>query len=333
MKTASRDYRLDWLRFFAISMIVLIHSPYPYYELDGSILITGISYFSVPGLVLFFMISGSLLLEDTLSTKDFLKRRFSKVLWPTLFWSCFYIIVRLSMGTLSVNEMVKSFLSIPFSPQGEGVLWFMYTLSGLYLLTPILSRWLKTASKREVEFYLLLWGVTLLYPYLTLVLKVGSSTSGILYYFTGYVGYYVLGYYLKRYYKKINILHILASIFFAIAIPAAIYCSGIEFDFYSVLWTLSLPVALMAFCWYMMFMRLPNKYSSFAVNASKLSFGVYLVHMFFLKRIIWNLDFICDMPGLSLMQTLAIMLITLFVSYFVVWLISKLPFSKYLIGV
>jgi surface polysaccharide O-acyltransferase-like enzyme len=314
-------------------MIVLMHSPYPYYEIDGSISIVGISYISAPGLVLFFMISGSLLLEETLSTKVFLKRRFSKVLWPTLFWSLFYLIERLSISKLSVNEMVKSFLSIPFSPQGNGVLWFMYALAGLYLLTPILSRWLKTASKREVEFYLLLWGVTLLYPYLTLALKVVQGTSGILYYFTGFVGYYVLGYYLKLYYKKISVLYILASLFFAIAIPAAIYCSGTEFDFYSVLWTLSLPVALMAFCWYVVFMRFPNKYSSFAVNASKLSFGVYLVHMFFLKRIIWNLDFICDMPGLSLMQTLAIMIITILVSYFVVWLISLMPFSKYIIGV
>lgn len=330
MKISSRDYRLDWLRFFAISMIVLMHSPKPDVDVEGSIL-SAISYLSAPGLVLFFMISGSLLLEDTLSTKDFLKRRFSKVLWPTLFWSCFYIIVRILVGALSVNEALRSVLSIPFSAQGNKVLWFMYTLAGLYLLTPILSRWLKTTSKREVEFYLLLWGVTLLYPYLTLALDINEKTSGVLYYFTGYVGYFVFGYYLKSYYKKSSTLHILVSFIIAIAIPITLYGSGADFDFYSMLWFLSLPVALMAFCWYSFFMRLPNKHSSFAENASKLSFGVYLVHMFFMRRIVWHLGFICDLPGL--IQIPAIMLITLFVSYFVVWLISKLPFSKYLIGV
>ena len=321
-----RDYRLDWLRVIAISMIVLMHSPKPDVIVNGTIL-SAISYLTAPGLVLFFMISGSLLLGSTLNTRDFFKRRFSKILWPTLFWTLFYLVTFVFTNSVPIKDVLKPVLSIPFSAQGHGVLWFMYTLAGLYLLVPILSRWLNTSSKREVEFYLFLWGITLLYPYLSIVLDINESNTGILYYFTGHVGYFVLGYYLNQYYRSSKVFHIIAAGLLAIVIPVIIYTSGIECDFYSMLWYLSLPVALMAFGWFVLIKRFPNKASSFIGHASALS----LVHIFIMRRIVWHIGFIGDLPGL--IQIPCIMLITLLASYLVVWLISRLPFSKYIIGV
>ena len=140
------------------------------------------------------MISGALLLDNNLQTEVFLKRRFSKIVFPTFFWTLFYLVVKFLKNPVHSEEYITSVLSIPFSAQGHGVLWFMYTLLGLYLLTPILSCWLKSVSKRDVEFYLVLWGVTLIYPYLEPILKINETNTGILYYFAGYVGYYLLGY-------------------------------------------------------------------------------------------------------------------------------------------
>ena len=77
----------------------------------------------------------------------------------------------LNGSDLSVKEGVTDLFSIPFTAQGHGILWFMYTLAGLYLLVPIVSPWLRNASKHEIEIYLALWLVTLLYPYIGLVLK------------------------------------------------------------------------------------------------------------------------------------------------------------------
>lgn len=193
MITMERDYSLDVLRVIAISLIVLMHSPIP--DSASGFVLSGISYFTAPGIGLFFMISGALLLGNKLSTKDFLKRRFSKVLFPTLFWTVFYMVVAYVKAPIPLDVLVRRVLSIPFSAQGHGVLWFMYTLAGLYMLTPILSRWLVFASKREVEFYLVLWGATLIYPYLKPVLLINEGDTGLLYYFSGYGGYYVLGYY------------------------------------------------------------------------------------------------------------------------------------------
>ena len=324
-----RDCRLDLLRVISITMIVFMHTPRPG-SAQGYVL-SGLSYITAPGLVLFFMISGALLLGNSQSTKEFMKRRLSKVVFPTLFWTFFYLLCTVaSSHGLDTKEMLTKVLSIPFSAQGHGVLWFMYTLIGLYLLTPILSGWLKNTSKREIEFYLFLWTITLLYPYLKLVLKINESDTGVLYYFTGYAGYFLLGFYLYRYYRY-KVWHVLAAFAVYVVIPAILYGGHYVFDFYSMLWYMSLPIAAMAFCWFVLMSKLPVFYSETLVLASKLSFGVYFVHVFILKDIMWHVEMMRNLPGV--IQIIALAISTLVGSYFVSWLISKLPFSKYINGV
>ena len=55
MKTNKRDIRLDILRVISITMIVFMHAPRPG-SAPGFVL-SGVSYLTAPGLVLFFMIS------------------------------------------------------------------------------------------------------------------------------------------------------------------------------------------------------------------------------------------------------------------------------------
>lgn len=328
MNNNERDYRLDLLRVIAMSMIVLMHSPMP--DSAPGFVLAGINYSTAAGIGLFLMISGALLLGNNLSTKMFLKRRFSKVLFPTLFWSFFYLGVKCLKSPLQTKELLTTVFSIPFSAQGHGVLWFMYTLSGLYLLTPILSRWLKDASKREVELYLFLWGVTLVYPYLKPILKVDESCSGILYYFAGYVGYFLLGYYL-RYHYQFKKFHVLVAVTIIVLIPTVLYSSHVDFDFNSMLWYRSLPVALMAFVWYVLIGQCANKRYAFLENVSRLSFGIYLVHIFVMRSILWKTDAILALPGL--IQIPVITILTLTISFVIIWILSKLPFSKYIVGV
>lgn len=324
-----RNATLDILRIIAILLIVLMHSPMPGSS-SGTIL-AGISYLTAPGIGIFFMVSGALLLGNKLSQREFLQRRFSKVLWPTLFWTLFYIAV----NSIKAHEWpsLRTILSIPFSAQGHGVLWFMYTLAGLYLLTPILSRWLLSASKREIEFYLLLWTITLLYPYLKMGLAIEVSNVGILYYFTGYAGYFLLGYYLKQYPPQGRIFWLLitTTILAATSVPLLILTSGVEYDFYEVLWYLSLPVAIMSMAWFICIQRLSIKtLPNWFTNLAKLSFGIYLMHIFIMREILWKLDVIQAIPCIT--QTLTLALLTFAISWAVSFGISKLPVSKYIIG-
>lgn len=323
-----RDSRLDLLRVLAIAMIVLMHSPRPSVEAIGYVR-TSLSYLTGAGLVLFFMISGSLLLATQESAKEFIRRRFSKIFWPTLFWTFFYMAVSFVNEPTNLQTVIKRIGSIPFACQGHGILWFMYALAGLYLLTPILSRWLNNATKSEVEFYILLWAVTLIYPYLNFVVEINQTETGILYYFTGFAGYYVFGYYLKYYYQ-FKAWHVVMAFALAAIIPFLLYASNLEFD-YTALWYLSLPVALMAFCWYVMICRLPNKRIPIIEKASSLSFGVFFVHIFIMRNFVWDFDLINRLPDVP--EIFGIALVTSILSYFIIWLISKLPFSRFFIGV
>jgi surface polysaccharide O-acyltransferase-like enzyme len=150
-----RNYTLDGLRILACLMVVTMHAPLPGSESDGLFLST-LSYLTAPGIGLFFMISGALLLPVKTDTRTFLRRRFSKIAIPAFVWSVLF----LGITALTTNESFswKALFSIPFSAQGNPTFWFLYTLMGLYLLAPVLSHWLNTASRRELDFYLLLWG-------------------------------------------------------------------------------------------------------------------------------------------------------------------------------
>ena len=134
-----RNYSFDIIRIIAMVLIIIMHSPIPGIGTPGIILST-ISFLTAPGIGLFFMISGALLLGNNSPQTYFLKHRFSKVVWPTLVWTIIYLIVNCIEEPLSAKNLAKTICSIPFEKQGHGVLWFMYTLAGLYLLTPILSQ-------------------------------------------------------------------------------------------------------------------------------------------------------------------------------------------------
>lgn len=143
---------LDIIRVLACCMVVLMHSPHPDAGISGLIL-SPLSFLTAAGIGLFFMVSGSLLLPVKIGTGDFLKKRIGKIIGPLLFWTLFYIVIRLLTGNMQTADLLISLLSIPFSTQGHGVLWFMYILIGLYLLAPILSPFLEKAGERELRFY------------------------------------------------------------------------------------------------------------------------------------------------------------------------------------
>ena len=109
------------------------------------------SYLTSPCVPLFFMVSGALLLpcKEGVTANSYIKKRIGKIVGPTICFSIFYIM--LNCSELSVKEGVTDLFSIPFTAQGHGILWFMYTLAGLYLLVPIVSPWLRNASKYEIE--------------------------------------------------------------------------------------------------------------------------------------------------------------------------------------
>ena len=326
-----RNYSFDIMRVLACIMIICMHAPMPSANANGIVLST-ISYFTAPGLCLFFVISGSLLLPIKTDTKTFLKKRLGKVIMPTLVFTILYISLNYFIN--EKQDILHSVLSIPFSAQGHGVLWFMYTLLGLYLISPIISKWLDAATKKEVEFYLLLWLITLCYPILKLFVEIDESNTGILYYFSGYIGYFVLGYYLRKYPDAITLKKLIIPDIIAITAPIVFKVMHVEVDFYSMFWYLSIFVALLCTTIYVIIKKVKiknDKVIGIFQLISNLSFGIYLIHIAVMRFFIWKLDFIININN-YIVQWIMVVGLTFVISCAIAYIISLLPFGDYIIG-
>lgn len=325
-----RDINIDIIRIVACLMVVTMHAPMPNENAIG-IFNAALSYYNAPCIGLFFMVSGALLLPIKGDGIDFLKRRFTKIAGPTIFWSIFYIACRYFFDGTS-EGIAKSILSIPFSPQGHGVMWFMYTLAGLYLIAPIISAWLERASKKEIEIYLSIWILTTCYPLLKLFLTTQTGETSILYYLSGFAGYFLLGYYLKKYPKAISYTILLPAIIIAICAPIVCKILHFEVNMYDMFWYLSIFVVVMAIGWFYLINNKIQAYNGRNIPlVSNLSFGIYLTHIFVMRYILWELDIIQNINS-YIIQTIIVIIATFIGSLILCYAIARLPFAQYIIG-
>lgn len=218
----------DLLRVLACFLVVLTHSVMPSVDGSDGLYVFGLSFVSSPSSELFLAISGALLLPTKVSMSDFYKRRFTKLIPPLIFWSIVGGFVEVMLDRFSVEQYINSVLMIPFKPI-TGVYWFMYVMIGLYLVAPVISEWLKKSTKKQLHFVLAIWGITLLWPYFKILLDPSYQEIGSHYdtlnYFGGFLGYWILGYYLRRFPIKIgwNICFILPIIALVINTLVIIY--------------------------------------------------------------------------------------------------------------
>ena len=332
MKTRNLHY--DIMRVVACLMIVGMHAPMPS-DKANPIFLNITSYCFAPGLCLFFVLSGALLLPVKTDTKTFLRKRIGKVVFPTLSFTALYLVLKSITGQ-SVDYL-STVLSIPFSAQGYGVLWFMYTLVGLYLLAPIISKWLESASRKELEFYLGLWIVTLCYPLLKLFVEVNETETGILYYFTGYAGYFVLGYYLNKYPDALSFKRLAIPVCIAVIAPVFCKLRNIQVDYFDLFWYLSVFIMILTVSLFWLIKQIPvagggnNKTAKFITLTSNLCFGIYLSHIAIMRYGIWNIHIIANISNYYL-QWAIVVILTFGLSWILAFCISKLPFGDYIIG-
>lgn len=332
----NREYWIDAVRSFACICVVIVHAAIPG-NVGGQGAISIFNYYAVGGgSILFFMISGALIFNKEQETFTFLKTRFLRIFIPMVFWTLVYLIVDLVRNEIGYHELLRKILLIPFYPQ-QGTYWFIYVIFGIYLLTPMFSSWLNRCKKSEVELYLAFWGVTLILPYLELwfpsLIKVISFDYGLLYYFNGFLGFAVLGFYLRRY-KTISytpryiVLYVIIIVF-----PWLLYLfSDIP---HSVIQSrMSINHAFLAAFYFLLIkgIRFSPKFKLVLYDFAQHTFGIYLVHILVMKRLLWYLlssylgkiNFCIQIPLLTLL--------TVVISYFIVHLLSKLPYSQYIVG-
>ena len=177
---------IDILRIFAFVFIVMLHTLNRQYGL--TVWMSGYAVISI-GVNLFIMISGYLLLDRTETVKEFFRKRFFSILPLFIIFNIIYIYFY-NHSFITIKK-----ISAPH-------FWYIYMILGLYLLTPWLRKVLQYAEK-ETFYVVVLWFLCNVFnPYMQFFKfpKIPFSHFPI----TGFIGYYILGYYLKKYRYKLE---------------------------------------------------------------------------------------------------------------------------------
>lgn len=285
---------VDLIRVLAVFQVVLVHLSYPIFfkdDLPPSAVTAANFYdsFSRMGVPLFFMVSGALLLGKREPTGAFLWRRFVKVGIPALFWSVAYLLWSVEAyrnGSMSALHVALSMLKTMYLGDVEIHLWFLYVLAGIYLVTPLLRLLVSVASRRDLAYFLLLWLIGTSFTALAKRLS-GLPTAFEIPVVTGYVGYFILGYWLTEMrlsprgwlWAAVGAIGAVLVIFFGTLLLSA--RAGTMDDFlYSYF---SLPTILASGCAFLLLKDLGGRLSGRILlplrALSSASFGVYLIHI------------------------------------------------------
>ena len=180
---------IDIIRIFAFVFIVFLHTLNRQFGVD--VWMGGYAIISI-GVNLFIMISGYLLLDKTEEAIVFFKKRILNILPLFLVFNIIYIY----FGKIPIIPVLKG------KAISASHFWYIYMILGLYLLTPWLQKVLKYAEK-ETFFAVFLWFLyNILNPYLRYfnLAEIPFSNFPL----TGFIGYYILGYFVKKYDNKVK---------------------------------------------------------------------------------------------------------------------------------
>lgn len=347
---------LDLLRVLACFMVVLVHTDEFYYIAPNGILHDPANFWvavysslcrcSVP---LFVMISGFLLLPVSEAPSSFFKRKFTRVLYPFVFWCAIYALYPWIAEGASLSTALVNITKIPVNFGTEvGHLWYVYMLIGIYLFAPIISPWLQTASKRQIEFYLSLWALTGVIPYLhTIFPEIWGECywngTPMLFYFSGFLGYAVLGCYMKKFHLQpgkydLPIGMLLVAIGYAITaggfgqrLSTARSVPELELT-----WAFNtINVAMMALGTFLIFKNVrfgnPGGWKANLISdISVKSYGIYLAHILILNRVHATVAHSAANSTLLLPAQAAVTFIS---TYLIIKLISYIPKSRFIVSV
>lgn len=333
---------MDGVRVIACFLVCVIHSPLPKHE--SSLWLSAYNYFSSPCMGLFFMLSGALLFPVHGLLSKYVHKKLRRIVIPLIFWSFLFSFMQFLFGDLSFEELKTKLCYIPFEP-AVGVYWFLYVIMGLYLFAPLLSPALEKIS--NVRYMLLLWILTLILPYLNAWLPgswkpeawgIRGDAYQLFASFSGYMGYMVLGYYLrnnpipKRQFLK---WWLIPSLILCLGIPAYFANGRYEAIGNGMLYSyLTINVALLSVIYFTLVQHLLNRSTPLVAFFGKVApqtFGIYLIHLYVMRDGIWPLWARLFPHAPYAVQIPCVAVLTFAISWALVKLISFIPGSRYII--
>ena len=331
MKTKKeRIFYYDFLRAFAIIAVLICHVDFFFGSLDTPIkIISQMTFHDIGriGVPIFLMISGALLLNRKYELGDFLKRRFARIIYPFIFW-----IILISAQILYLNgsytKVWNTFIGNP------SITWYFWTLIGIYLFIPVINTFIEKYGLKGCEYFLAIW-------FATIILKTFSSYPLFpdfnLDYFAGYIGYPVLGYYLNN--REFNLTDkkrcILGLITLILSLGVFVYLDYNNINYISLIYQ-NIPMVFMGAGMFV-FIKYLDSITSFRhvkdniigkaiISISLCSYGMYFSHVIVLK-------FLAPFNPKSNLLFPVMFALTVFLSWLLPYIISKIPYIKTFSGV
>ena len=324
MKTIPSGDRVvfvDYIRVIACFLVMLVHASENFYAADASGLAGNVSLLanesnrfwvafydgfcgriSVP---LFMIVSAFLLvpMKSGVTMGDFYKRRFKRIIPPMVIFMLLYTFLPLAWGGMSWEQSLNDLKMLPLNfPSMAGHLWFMYPLISLYLIIPVVSPWLERASAKEELTFLGLFGISTFIPWIHRFISPEIwgecfwNGFTMLWYCSGYLGYLVMAHYIRYHLDWSRKKKLIAGSLFLLGGAAftgwSFWYMGtpgqtIETPLLEWSWEFCTPNVLLAsFGAFLLFSCIERKETPKLVRKlSDMSFGMYLMHLFFLGPI------------------------------------------------
>lgn len=285
-----RIFYLDLLRSFAIVMVLVLHSISDYivrpdlYGTASWYIYLVLNAASRTGVPIFLMISGYLMLSSDRSrdVKGFYKKSLVHIIIPLLFWNVAYYAYKCFMGytVFSFDTLWRSIIN----NGTEYHLWYLYTLIGIYLLVPFLKVIVDNCSLKELGLLLF---IMLLCPSVRPFINTVAPVYIYLFepLFNGYISCFLMGYIfgkVKLDLRKVLCLGAVGIVCLAVSVifhhtHSSVSAVNLAFNGGYSLPHFGLAAAVFVLARYIFYSR---TFLAGVVSAvSKLSFGIYLVHV------------------------------------------------------
>lgn len=350
---AKRTIYVDVLRIVAIIMVIIIHVCASQWNNIGVQSFEWKTFnvfnsFSRSAVPIFVMISGMFLLNPMKEFKisQLYRKNILRLVVAYIFWSIAYAYFMVCYKNLQWNEETKDWL-INYAINEHYTLWYLPMLIGIYILLPVLRPITAVNNKKLLQYILgvfFIFGIVVSTmnrlnidgDFMTILNKI--TLDG----FTGYVGYFLLGYYLHTYnfnllwrivIYELGICSVIITIFggqfFAMEENRA-------FNLFFGNHTITTFFEGMAIILFIKSSKVVAKLSSDpffsekVINLSGLTFGMYLIHDMVLKLITKS-----GFTTLSLNPILSVIIlvfVVFVVSAALIFVLKKIPIiNKYLI--
>ena len=285
-----RNIYISYLRVLATIAVVAIHASTGFlnkfaplsFDWNYANWINALTRCSVP---IFVAISGILLLQKEESISDFYKKRIPKIVLPFIFWTIVFIIYYflrlknfdqltwLKIAEITYQKLLKG---------ANAHLWYLYMITGLYLAIPFIRKFVQKASLREMEYFLLFWVLTSLLKHQIIR---NHFPNLDLSFFTGYLGYLILGYYLSikqiNWSKYISAIGYLGAVGFTGLITYYYSYKANKYDpsFYNYLTANSIIATAACIAFATQTISKSNIFPKWMDIIARYSFGIYLGHI------------------------------------------------------